>query len=80
MKQRCLDVGHKDYARYGAQGIRVCDRWLNSFTAFLEDMGPRPSPAHSIDRINPFGNYEPGNCRWADPKTQRHNRRQGATA
>lgn len=53
----------------------VCDRWRNSFEAFLADMGQRPSAKHTIDRINNNGNYEPGNCRWADIKTQNRNTR-----
>jgi hypothetical protein len=58
------------------QGVTVCERWRKSFAAFLADMGPRPSPRHSIDRWpNPNGNYEPTNCRWATAKEQRENRR-----
>ena len=59
---------------YGARGITVCDRWLK-FENFLADMGPRPSPEHSIDRKSNDGNYEPGNCRWATKKEQAENRR-----
>lgn len=72
MKDRCYGFGHSEYKRYGALGIKVCDRWKNSFENFLEDMGERP-PYHSIDRINPFGDYSPENCRWADAKTQARN-------
>lgn len=74
MKLRCCNPKATDYDRYGGRGITVCERWLSSFDAFLADMGPRPSPRHSIDRIDGNGNYEPGNCRWADGKTQNRNK------
>lgn len=75
MKDRCHNPKQKRFKDYGARGITVCDRWRNDFAAFLEDMGPKPSPDLSLDRINNDGNYEPGNCRWATPKEQANNAR-----
>jgi hypothetical protein len=75
MIQRCINPKNKRYRHYGGRGIKVCDRWLNSYAVFAADVGPRPSPTHSIDRINNDGNYEPGNVRWATPSEQSKNRR-----
>jgi hypothetical protein len=75
MVRRCEEPTHKSYRFYGALGVRVCPTWRASFTAFLADMGRKPTPAHSIDRINSLGNYEPANCRWATRAEQGSNMR-----
>lgn len=77
MIRRCYSEKLAGYKNYGGIGITVCDRWVgpNGFWAFVADMGIRPEGT-TLDRINPFGNYEPENCRWADQKTQANNTRQ----
>jgi hypothetical protein len=75
IKQRCCNPSSELFARYGARGITICDRWRESFEAFYADMGPRPTPQHTIERKNNDGNYEPGNCIWATMKVQERNRR-----
>jgi hypothetical protein len=73
MLQRCNDPNSSGYYKYGAKGVTVCERWL-IFENFLEDMGIKPE-GYSIDRIDPFGDYTPENCRWSTPKEQTRNKR-----
>lgn len=75
MRRRCSEPTAREYTHYGARGIKVCDRWSESFQNFLDDMGRAPSKMHSIDRKDVDGNYEPSNCRWASPKEQANNKR-----
>jgi hypothetical protein len=76
MIRRCTQPSHISYPGYGGRGITVCERWLESFDNFLEDVGPRPSPQHQLDRYpDNNGNYEPGNVRWATPQENGNNRR-----
>lgn len=74
MKNRCNNKNSHNYERYGKRGIKVCNRWLNSFENFLEDMGSRPNNT-SLDRINNNQGYYPKNCKWSSPKEQSRNRR-----
>lgn len=74
-RKRCENPRNASYPNYGARGISMCPAWARDFEAFLREMGSRPSPAHSLDRIDPDGDYAPGNCRWAPPEIQARNRR-----
>jgi|SRR5215467_7405799 len=75
MKQRCLNPRQRDYANYGARGIKVCPEWRTSFEAFFAHIGPRPGIGYSLDRVNNDGDYEPGNVRWATRSEQHQNQR-----
>jgi hypothetical protein len=72
MRARCNNPNSDWYHRYGGRGIKICERW-NDFALFLKDMGERPN-GMTLDRINPDGDYEPNNCRWATPAMQSANK------
>lgn len=74
MRQRCENPNNKSYSNYGARGIEVCEQW-RSFDGFFADMGRRPSPLHTLDRINGDLGYGPGNCRWTTREVQGRNTR-----
>jgi hypothetical protein len=74
MQRRCLDQNYIVYPNYGGRGIKICDRW-SDYTLFLQDMGPKPIGDYSLDRIDPNGDYEPSNCRWATRSQQNRNQR-----
>jgi hypothetical protein len=73
MRYRCKNPNNSDYKNYGAKGISVCEEWDKSFDAFVSDMGSKPE-GYSLDRINPLGNYEKNNCRWASKCKQADNK------
>ena len=78
MIQRCYNESNQIYEYYGARGIEVCERWLQSFDNFLKDMGER-TPGYSLERIDVNGNYEPANCKWITRGEQNKNRRKFKT-
>ena len=80
MKDRCFNKNDQDYKYYGARGISVCQKWRGSFAAFVDDVGPKPTDKHTLDRIDNSGNYEPGNCRWSTSSVQNKNRRRKTVA
>lgn len=75
MKTRCGNPKAVNFARYGGAGVTICRRWLDSFEAFLADMGERPSQRHSIERVDNAKGYEPGNCIWATISQQSVNKK-----
>jgi hypothetical protein len=75
MRARCLRPRHPSYKYYGGRGITICERW-DIFANFLTDMGRRPGPGYSIDRIDNDGPYSPGNCRWTTQDVQNRHRHQ----
>jgi hypothetical protein len=73
-RARCRNPRNHKFPLYGGRGIQMCDRWAESFDAFIADMGRRPGPEYSLDRIDGHKGYEPGNCRWATIVQQNNNR------
>lgn len=77
MKMRCCNPSHRAWVYYGARGIAVCEEWLESFEAFLEDVGERPGEAYSLSRLDNNGDYESGNVKWQTATEQNRNKRPG---
>ncbi len=79
MKRRCNNPNAMNYKYYGALGVKVDDRWSDSFVGFILDVGLKPSPSHTLDRIDTTKGYSKDNCRWADKNTQARNRKLPST-
>ncbi len=75
IKERCYNKNNSRYADWGGRGIKMCQRWFDSFENFLEDMGKKPTRLHSIERVDYDGDYCPENCKWATPAEQNSNKR-----
>jgi len=75
MIRRCYDVNADSFKYYGGRGITVDPIWKIDFWRFVEDMGPKPEPKYSLDRIDCNKNYGPSNCKWSSPREQQKNRR-----
>ena len=75
MKRRCINTNNPRYADYGGRGIKICERWVDSFEKFFEDMGDTYSSGLELDRIDVNGDYEPSNCRWVTPQQNNWNTR-----
>ena len=74
MKQRCTNPNHDAFCHYGGRGIKVCERWINSYVNFLNDLGPKPK-GFTLGRIDNNGDYDPSNCRWESKEQQFSNTR-----
>jgi hypothetical protein len=74
MRERCCDPKNNRWEYYGGKGINVCERWINSYENFLKDMGRKPTPKHTLGRINSSLDYTPDNCRWETYTEQNNNR------
>jgi hypothetical protein len=75
MRARCYQPSMRQFRDYGGRGIKVCPQWLNSFTQFFKDMGPKPTAKHTLEREDVNGDYGPDNCKWATWKEQAWNKR-----